>query len=456
MLPLASRAIAARASLVLRAHRSLRHSCQMDSSSCSSPATLLNQSCHCISLDDGLLDAALAQAGKDIGLEQLVVSHPSLFSRSAVFADSATLEAMQAVVAAIERVIALPSYQRRALASAHPHAHVQTKARGVFLGFDFHLGQAGPQLIEINTNAGGALLNVVLRQAQRACCEPVARAFGVAAGAAHDFLGMFEEEWRLARGAQPLRRVAIVDDEPERQYLYPEFLLFQRACEARGIACVICDARELQLADQRLCQRGEPIDLVYNRLTDFLLERPEHSALASAFVHDLALVTPHPRAYALYADKARLALLSEPAALLELGASHEDAALLARHVPRTVLVASAQRDALWRDRKQLFFKPQTGYGSKAAYRGDKITRKAFEQLFEQPYVAQALVPPSTRTLRVNDEPRDLKLDVRNFAYAGRVQLVCARLYQGQTTNFRSEGGGFAPIYMAGAGTPPSR
>jgi hypothetical protein len=98
-------------------------------------------------------------------------------------------------------------------------------------------------------------------------------------------------------------------------------------------------------------------------------------------------------------------------------------------------------------RKQLFFKPRTGFGSKAAYRGDKITRKAFEQLFEQPYVAQALVPPSTRTLRVNDEPRDLKLDVRNFAYAGRVQLVCARLYHGQTTNFRSEGGGFAPIYV---------
>ena len=33
---------------------------------------------------------------------------------------------------------------------------------------------------------------------------------------------MFVAEWRLARGSQPLRTIAIVDDEPEQQYLYPE------------------------------------------------------------------------------------------------------------------------------------------------------------------------------------------------------------------------------------------
>jgi hypothetical protein len=30
-------------------------------------------------------------------------------------------------------------------------------------------------------------------------------------------------------------------------------------------------------------------------------------------------------------------------------------------------------------------------------------------------------------------------------YRGRVQLISARLYQGQTTNFRTPGGGFAPV-----------
>jgi hypothetical protein len=40
----------------------------------------------------------------------------------------------------------------------------------------------------------------------------------------------------------------------------------------------------------------------------------------------------------------------------------------------------------------------------------------------------------------------LKADLRCYTYAGEVKLVTARLYQGQTTNFRTPGGGFAPVY----------
>jgi hypothetical protein len=40
---------------------------------------------------------------------------------------------------------------------------------------------------------------------------------------------------------------------------------------------------------------------------------------------------------------------------------------------------------------------------------------------------------------------ELKADVRNYVYRGAVQLVAARLYQGQTTNFRTPGGGFAVV-----------
>ena len=39
----------------------------------------------------------------------------------------------------------------------------------------------------------------------------------------------------------------------------------------------------------------------------------------------------------------------------------------------------------------------------------------------------------------------LRFDVRAIAYAGEVQLFFARLYQGQTTNLRTPGGGFAAI-----------
>ena len=41
----------------------------------------------------------------------------------------------------------------------------------------------------------------------------------------------------------------------------------------------------------------------------------------------------------------------------------------------------------------------------------------------------------------------LKMDIRAYVYAGSIQLLAARLYQGQTTNFRTPGGGFAPVYI---------
>jgi hypothetical protein len=40
----------------------------------------------------------------------------------------------------------------------------------------------------------------------------------------------------------------------------------------------------------------------------------------------------------------------------------------------------------------------------------------------------------------------LKFDVRNYVYDGAVQFITARLYQGQTTNFRTPGGGFTPVF----------
>ena len=61
-------------------------------------------------------------------------------------------------------------------------------------------------------------------------------------------------------------------------------------------------------------------------------------------------------------------------------------------------------------------------------------------------MAQALVAPGQRALSDGETPEILKFDLRNYVYAGQVQWVAARLYQGQTTNFRTAGGGFAPVY----------
>ena len=112
------------------------------------------------------------------------------------------------------------------------------------MGYDFHLAADGPKLIEINTNAGGAFLNALLAKAQRACCTEVEVA--LSRSEADDFeaavLRMFQREWVLQRGVGTPRRIAIVDDRPEEQYLYPEFVLAQRFFLKHGIETVIADA----------------------------------------------------------------------------------------------------------------------------------------------------------------------------------------------------------------------
>ena len=66
------------------------------------------------------------------------------------------LAAMVDVVAAIEAAAESPTYQAAVLEWAPAIARRDFGPRGVFMGYDFHLGADGPKLIEVNTNAGGA------------------------------------------------------------------------------------------------------------------------------------------------------------------------------------------------------------------------------------------------------------------------------------------------------------
>jgi hypothetical protein len=69
------------------------------------------------------------------------------------------------------------------------------------------------------------------------------------------------------------------------------------------------------------------------------------------------------------------------------------------------------------------------------------TRTTWEAILARPYVAQQVMPPSERTIQIDGRQVPLKLDVRAYVYDGAVQLTAARLYQGQTTNYRTAGGG---------------
>lgn len=427
---------------------------------CRDAAALLNRGCFCSSVDDDSLRRALLGAGEGGGgsaladpLAELLDTRPHLFSDTRVFVAQAHLEFMAQLIEAIERVVATAAWRDRVLAHAPQIARHRTAAAGVFLGYDFHLGADGPRLIEINTNAGGGLLNAKLLRAQNACCTPSSTLATLPEKAPEAlFVEMFHREWALARGdgaLAPLMRIAIVDQAPATQFLAPEFELFRQLFAEAGIAALVVDPGEFSFDGQRLWCRGLAVDLVYNRLTDFALDEAPNAALRAAYLADAVVLTPHPQAHALYADKRNLALLTDEAFLQAIGIDAADRELLKTGVPPTREVLPEQAESFWGSRRQWFFKPAAGYGSKATYRGDKLTKRVFAQIAQGGYVAQALVPPSERRLLVDGLEQDLKLDLRNYVYRGAVQLVSARLYQGQTTNFRTPGGGFAAVFAVG-------
>jgi hypothetical protein len=361
---------------------------------------------------------------------------------------------MRSLVEAVYRVAALPKYVASALSAAPAIAAIEQPSLGVFNGFDFHITPDGPRLIEINTNAGGALLNAFARAQQATCCAfipglPDGRQEAAAIEAA--FIAMFLSEWRRSRPGQALRTIAIVDSEPASQFLHPEFLLFQQLFERNGIDAIVVDPAALELDPDGLHAAGRRLDLVYNRLTDFYLEDPRHRALKQAYEAGAVVVTPHPRAHALLASKRNLPRLSDRAFLESIGAGADDIATLTRAIPRTMLVEGTE-ESWWAGRKQWFFKPLNGFGSRGAYRGDKLTRRVFAEVVRGGYVAQEFSPPGERCRSHGDRLETYKVDIRAYVYESDTQLLAARLYQGQTTNFRTAGGGFAPVFELGADT----
>ncbi|HEX5338287.1 MAG TPA: hypothetical protein VFW53_07610 [Gallionella sp.] len=458
----------------------------------------LNQDCHSAALDRDALQQAMREQGE--AWHNLVTERcPHLFADVPVFISAAQLQRMRDVIAAVERVAALNGWQQRSLPSVIPaqagiqtiqkipgnagtkstallinpldsglrritsdlpacglsrmasslsNDEVRSSAKGVFFGYDFHLNEQGAHLIEINTNAGGGYLNALLLDSQRDAGLP-----GEAVAEENldqVFLAMFRSEWRLARGDAPLKSIVIVDEQPEGQYLYPEFLLAKKQFERAGIAAHIADPAALKAKADGLYLESsggeQKIDLVYNRLTDFSLQ--QYEALRQAYLAGQVALTPHPQAYEQYADKRNLARLTDAEALRALGADEADIATLQAGVPHTLAVREEMDGALWAERKHLFFKPNSGYGSKGAYRGANLTKRVFGEILHGDYVAQQLAPPGERSVCVDDaEAAQLKFDVRCYVYDGQIQLVAARLYQGQTTNFRTPGGGFAPVRL---------
>lgn len=347
------------------------------------------------------------------------------------------LKQMIAIVRSLQNLSENPVYPER-LKDVHENVYVDSKHHAVLMGYDFHITDSQQvKLIEVNTNAGG------LWFAWR-CYEQNAQQFPEKL--AKKLINTFVNEFRLFsndQNAMP-QLIAIVDQQPQLQFLYPEMQVFARLFQQAGINAVIIDPSEIDAQKTGLFYQQQKIDLIYNRRCDFYLKAAEMSEIEDAWRKQSVCITPNPRVYGLLADKLRMVDWSGSGLLGEL-LPPKQARCLQNAIPQTLQINSFSKESLWPERKKWVFKPANGYASRGVYVGDKVTKNKFNSFEPEEMLVQQRIKPS---VTVSPEGVRFKTDFRLFVYRKKILAVSARIYQGQVTNLRTPGGGFSKVRIS--------
>jgi glutathionylspermidine synthase len=295
------------------------------------------------------------------------------------------------------------------------------------------------KIIEINTNASSYLVNLE---------NYLQQGIGTFPQAYEDLKTTFVKTF--ADHLKPGALFLVMDENPSRQNLYIEFLMFKDFLQKEfSVNVEIADAKELTLAsDKGLLWQGQAVSGIYNRFTDFYFST--NAALAEAYRHQTTLISPNPLTYGLLADKKRFYSLT-PDFFAEL---QEKENLSLPHLSAAVLTAKrfaefSSKDELWKTRSQYFFKPPNSYGGKSVYRGKSISHVVFDRIYTSEsgpdYIAQQLAAPPEVTFDYEGASHTFKYDLRFYFFEGEIQLAAARIYQGQLTNLKTPLGGLTPI-----------
>jgi hypothetical protein len=316
------------------------------------------------------------------------------------------------------------------------------KNKAIVMSYDFHYSpENGLKLIEINTNASFLALGCEFYKMQQ-LPMPV-EDFDSAALKVD-----IQQEWQLNQQVPFPKdfRIWIMDENPSEQRLYAEFLVYKNLFQSWGWTCEIKNSKDLAA----MPADGEVLwpHFIYNRDTDFYLQGEHLQNLKTAWKAKAFCLSPQPLEYDVLANKNRLHLLTDANLLAALNLPVNDIALIKKIIPFSQLIHSDNKSVIWEKRKKFFFKPAQSFGSKQAYRGSSISRNIFESFAENEMLAQEFIPAGEVSFASKaTEPEKFKFDLRCYAYQDRLEMVIARLYQGQVTNLRTPGGGFALVQV---------
>jgi hypothetical protein len=354
-----------------------------------------------------------------------------------------------------------PSYQsfiEKHLEDSHPELKpFRPNQKSLFMGYDFHLSPEGPKLIEVNTNAGFGLgLDVLYRFRSEILGESIdPRVFpkDLRNQIKKDFLN----EWEISeagtaeasRNIQPSQlHASICDDQIDKQALAFEFELFKQLMNEIFASSSVIECRDLHFKNGTLVNtKQEGISFLYNRSTDFYWKNPSSEGIRTAWQQLANLtISPNPFDFSLMADKSCMLNFCNADFLRQHSLSETDIHQILAVALQTILVTPENAETIHKDRKRYFFKPFESFGGKAVYNGKSISSKVWAEILQHPYLAQETCPAAEVSVETAPESvTNYKFDIRFYMYGDELRTLGARIYQGQTTNFRSPWGGFAGV-----------
>ncbi len=331
---------------------------------------------------------------------------------------------MRSFVRTMWRLKQNPDYLAGLTSELPQAAGIKSKTPSVLMGYDFHLTPDGPKLIEINNNAGGLYMGD-----ERWLPQPELSEWHEPLTAR--LCSMFPTAWRS---------IAIMDEDVTRQYMYPEMLAYAKLLGSEGRKVFVVSPEAIGIRPDGLYVGDVRLDAIYNRHTDFYLEHHDLAHIRKAYEGNLVQLNPHPHSYALLGDKGRMVNWWTKG-FLDAFLPQEDVRFIRHIVPESRRLKNVSPDTIWHERKQWVFKPAARHGGKGVVLGKAMSRKRFAVLVPEETILQRYVPPGT----VNLEGMKFKLDVRLYTQGSRLLAVAGRIWQGQMTNFRSEGSGWVSL-----------
>jgi len=305
---------------------------------------------------------------------------------------------------------------------------IKTDYPSALMGFDFHLTEDGPKLIEVNNNAAG------LWSWKTGDWLEQDEMFGVQSHLCNRINDMFPEQWR---------NIVILDEHVEQQFFYPEMKAYANILSESGRHVIITSPEHLQQHEGGcLYFSDKKIDGIYNRHTDFYLKGDEMKHIHNAYIHQKVGLSPHPRSYGLIADKARMVDWWAEDFFKGILSYHEVSTIL-NVVPEIKRLSDWNIEDIWLKRKKYVFKPTSSHGGKGVLIGKSLRNKRFQLMLEtaQDIVVQEFVPAPT----IERAGITYKYDIRLYMCGETLIGLAARLFQGSVTNFSHPNSGFYPV-----------